>query len=84
VRGHTDKLAARISELEQKVVRLEAALEHKNFTYMGVWKEGKVYAPGHFVTHAGAMWHSNTYHNRARPGDGHADWTLAVKSGRGD
>jgi uncharacterized small protein (DUF1192 family) len=75
-------LEDRIAQLEAKIVRLEATLEARNFSYMGTWKEGKIYGPGSFVTHSGALWHSNIFHNTQRPGDGDASWTLCVKSGR--
>ena len=55
--------------LETKLARLEATIEQRNFTYVGVDREGKVYGAGQFNT-------------TMRPGNGIAAWTLAVKSGR--
>jgi hypothetical protein len=75
-------LEDRIQQLEATVNRLQAEIEQRNFSYHGVWKEGKVYGVGSFVTHSGALWHSNIFHNTTRPGDGNVSWTLAVKSGR--
>jgi hypothetical protein len=75
-------LEARIQQLEATNARLQAEIEQRNFAYMGVWKEGKVYGPGSFVTHSGAIWHCNQFKTTTRPGDGAAAWTLACKSGR--
>ena len=75
-------LEARIQQLEATNARLQAEIEQRNFSYAGVWKEGKIYGVGSFVTHSGALWHSNIFHNKTRPGDGNVSWTLAVKSGR--
>jgi hypothetical protein len=72
----------RIAALELKIARLEATIEQRNFAYLGVWKEGKVYGPGSFVTFSGAIWHCNQHHTTTRPGDGNVGWSLAVKSGR--
>jgi hypothetical protein len=72
----------RIAQLELKMTRLEAILECKNLTYLGVWKDGKIYGVGAFVTYDGGIWHSNSWHNESRPGNGNANWTLAVKAGR--
>ena len=74
-------LEKRCSVIEAKLARLEAMIEQKNFAYMGVWKDGKVYGPGSFVTYSGALWHCNQFNTTTRPGDGAAAWTLAVKSG---
>jgi hypothetical protein len=68
---------ARCAALETKI----ALLERRNFSYQGVWKEGKIYSPGQFVTYSGSLWHSNIFHNTQRPGDGDAAWQLAVKQG---
>jgi hypothetical protein len=75
-------IEARIAQLEATNVRLQAEIERRNFAYHGVFKEGKVYGPGSFVTHSGAIWHCNQFNTTTRPGDGAAAWTLAVKSGR--
>jgi uncharacterized small protein (DUF1192 family) len=82
VREALRKRDERIAALEQKITRLEAIIENKNFAYLGVWKDGKVYGVGAFVTHDGSIWHSNQWHNRERPGNGAAGWTLACKAGR--
>lgn len=79
---HIKRLDKRCADLELKLTRLEATLEHRNFAYQGVWKDGKIYNPGSFVTHSGAIWHSNVFHNKTRPGDGDANWTLACKAAR--
>jgi hypothetical protein len=73
----------RIAALENKITRLEAMIELKNFVYVGVFREGKAYSPGQFATHAGGLWHCNQFHTTTKPGNGNAAWTLAVKSGRG-
>ena len=75
-------LEARIAQLEATVVRLQAEIEQRNFAYMGVFKERRVYGPGSFVTHSGAIWHCNQFNTTTRPGDGAAAWTLACKAGR--
>jgi hypothetical protein len=82
VREALQKRDARIADLEQKMTRLEAIVEHKNLAYLGVWKDGKVYGVGAFVTYDGRIWHSEQWHNTTRPGNGNASWVLAVK-GRG-
>jgi hypothetical protein len=73
----------RIVALENKITLLEAIIELKNFVYVGVFKEGRTYAPGQFATHAGGLWHCNRFHTTTKPGVGDGAWTLAVKSGRG-
>jgi len=50
-------------------------------TYCGVWFPARTYERGEFVTHDGSLWHAKTA-TTAKPGDGTADWTLAVKRGR--
>jgi Carbohydrate-binding module family 5/12 len=82
VRAALKKRDDRFAVLEAKLLRLEAALEAKNCSYLGTFKEGKIYSPGQFVTHSGAMWHCNQHHMTTAPGNGHASWVLAVKSGR--
>jgi hypothetical protein len=49
--------------------------------YQGVYIDGKLYAPGDVVTHAGSAWHCNAV-SGIKPGDGSADWTLMVKRGQ--
>jgi uncharacterized small protein (DUF1192 family) len=80
INKRTTDLNSRIAQLEAKIVRLEAEIQQRNFSYAGVWREGKVYGVGSFVTHSGALWHSNIFHNTTRPGDGNV--SCAVKSGR--
>jgi len=74
-------LRTRIENLEAKNVRLEAALEQRNFAYVGSFKEGATYSPGMFVTHSGNIWHCQ-FRTTSRPGNGDAAWTLAVRAGR--
>jgi hypothetical protein len=83
VRQALQRRDERIAALEQKIIRLEALLEVKNFAYLGVWRNGKVYHIGSFVTHDGGLWHCNQFHTTTKPGNGDASWTLAVKAGRG-
>ena len=45
--------------------------------YKGVWKDGSAYREGHFVTHAGTIWHCTTG-TTDRPGSSDA-WQLMVK-----
>jgi hypothetical protein len=78
LKNRDDKIAL----LEMKLARLEATLEQRNFAYLGVFKEGKIYGPGMFASHGGALWHCNQINTTTRPGDGAAGWTLAVKNGR--
>lgn len=49
-------------------------------SYQGVYSDGKMYAPGDVVTHAGSAWHCNSV-TALKPGDGSPDWTLMVKRG---
>lgn len=67
----------RCAALETKI----ALLEQRSFSYQGVWKDGKVYGVGQFVTYDGSLWHSNIFHNTQQPGDGNAAWTLCVRRG---
>jgi hypothetical protein len=78
VKSYVDRAVnARCAALETKL----ALLEQRSLSYQGVWRDGKTYGAGNFVTHSGALWHSNIFCNKQRPGDGDAAWTLAVKSG---
>ena len=61
--------------------RLKLKLLCSNSDYQGVWKDGKVYGLGQFVTYDGSLWHSNIFHNTQQPGDGNAAWTLCVRRG---
>jgi hypothetical protein len=47
--------------------------------YCGIWREGKQFTAGSFVTCDGAMWHANK-RTSEKPGTT-GDWTLAAKSG---
>lgn len=49
--------------------------------YKGVFAHGE-HEQGDTVTWAGSLWHCNVTGTKALPGDGSADWTLAVKKGR--
>lgn len=49
--------------------------------YQGTWVDGKMYAPGDIVTHAGSAWHCHDA-TAAKPGDGSPVWQLMVKRGR--
>lgn len=49
--------------------------------YQGTWADGKMYAPGDIVTHAGSAWHCHDT-TAAKPGDGSPVWQLMVKRGR--
>src|SRR5262245_60478949 len=48
--------------------------------YQGVYQDGKMYAPGDVVTHAGSAWHCNEV-TAQKPGDGETVWQLMVKRG---
>jgi hypothetical protein len=74
IKGYVDR---RCAALETKI----ALLEQRSLSYQGVWKDGKVYGLGNFVTFDGALWHSNIFHNKQQPGDGNAAWSLAVRRG---
>ena len=50
-------------------------------TYKGVFAHGE-HEQGDTVTWAGSLWHCNKTGTESKPGDGSADWTLAVKKGR--
>ena len=73
-----DETNARIDALEQQV----KALQGGGLKYLGVWKDTERYAPGHFVTHHGSLWHCNRVNISTRPGSGDGAWTLAVKRGQ--
>lgn len=49
--------------------------------YRGVFTDGTGYEKGDTVTWAGSLWHCNA-ETKDKPGEGSADWTLAVKKGR--
>jgi hypothetical protein len=74
IREYVDR---RCAALETKL----ALLEQRSLSYQGVWKDGKVYGAGNFVTFDGGLWHSNIFHNKQQPGDGNAAWSLAVRRG---
>ena len=76
-----DAIATAITNATRPLEKRITKLEGLQLKYVGVWKHGAVYAPGQFVTEAGALWHCN-YQTTARPGESSSDWTLAVKSGR--
>jgi hypothetical protein len=61
-----------------KVGQLERRFEEQGRAYKGVWRDGRSYAAGSFVTHGGSMWHADKATTR-KPGEG--DWCLAVKRG---
>jgi hypothetical protein len=50
--------------------------------YHGVFVPGKTYEKGDCVTYDGSVWHCDADMTPARPGNGVADWTLAVKRGQ--
>lgn len=50
--------------------------------YRGVFKDGATHARGDAVTWAGSLWHCHAEATTSKPGEGSADWTLAVKRGR--
>ena len=78
VKAYVDRTVnARCAALETKI----ALLEQRDFSYQGVWKDGKIYGVGQFVTYDGSLWHSNIFHNTQQPGNGNAAWTLCVRRG---
>lgn len=78
VKAYVDRTVnARCAALETKIT----LLEQRSFTYQGVWKDGRVYGVGQFVTYDGSLWHSNIFANKQKPGDGDAAWTLCVRRG---
>jgi hypothetical protein len=82
VRGYVDRTVnARCAALDAKIAMLEAQIEAKTMTYMGVWKDGRIYSRGNVVTYDGSSWHSNDFHNKGRPGNGSSGWSLMVKHG---
>lgn len=50
-------------------------------SYVGVYQDGKSYAPGDVTTWAGSAWHCHTA-TTSKPGEGASDWQLIVKRGR--
>jgi hypothetical protein len=63
--------------------REERAFSLPVVIYRGVFVSGRLYEPGDMVTVNGSVFHCNTASLRV-PGDGSADWTLAVKRGKDD
>jgi hypothetical protein len=60
--------------------RLEQVEQRPGLAYKGVWPGDTTYQKGDVVSRSGGMWHCNqTTHEP--PGNGHAAWTLCVKSG---
>lgn len=71
---------AGLATLRNLIGELEDKLEQQGPAYKGVWRAGKTYSAGSFVTHAGSMWHADK-DTCFKPGEG-GGWTLAVKAGR--
>ena len=57
-----------------------AALEGRQLSYEGTWREDTEYSKGAMVTHAGSIWHCETTCQGDLPGRSNS-WKLAVKSG---
>jgi hypothetical protein len=73
---------ARLDALDKKIEESEARLAAlKAFTFQGAWEDGRQYNSGNFVSHGGAVFHANA-DTKSKPGNGSADWTLAVARGR--
>ena len=66
----TEPLKQRITELEQR----------PTVKYVGIWREGKVYASNSMVTDQGSVWFTERA-TLTRPGSSD-NWVLAVKRGR--
>ena len=71
IREATDRLAARIAELEAE----------RTLKYVGPWKLGGDYKPGEFVSYGGGIWHCKQ-RTGVRPNSSPACWQLAVKSAK--
>lgn len=69
---------AGVATLRNLIGELEDKVEAQGPAYKGVWRAGRTYPAGSFVTHGGSMWHADKATER-KPGEG--DWTLAVKRG---
>ena len=67
-------------QIATRDARIKALEERPVLKYMGVWAEEQQYNAGNLVTRAGSIFHANRS-TRAKPGEGSADWTLAVKRG---
>jgi hypothetical protein len=65
----------RIAALEARVEKLEAQ------KYLGVYRLGRLYSEGSKVTHDGSLFIALKSTGEV-PGNGSADWQLAVKRGR--
>jgi hypothetical protein len=75
-------LEDRIKQLEVKIAYLEAALDARGgLKYLGIFKEGRIYDEGQFVTFDGSIWHCNARTSNP-PGNGSASWVLACKRGQ--
>ena len=68
----------KITALEAKIARLEAAMQE--FKFVGQWQDFKTYKAGNFVSMGGQIYYANS-DTKLRPGTD-ATWTLACKSGR--
>lgn len=60
----------------------EVLAQMPDVRYRDVWTASNDYRIGNMVTFGGSVWHCNATGTTAKPGDGSADWTLAVKKGR--
>ena len=69
-------LLAYLVKLEGRV----AEIETRGIAYKGVWQPALQYKPGDLVTYDGSIFHANA-DTRAKPGNGSATWSLAVKRG---
>jgi hypothetical protein len=67
----TSYMVAKFGEIEQR-------FEEQGRAYKGVWKDGRTYPAGTFITHSGSVWWAERATER-KPGEG--DWVLAVKRG---
>ena len=70
------KIKDRFQAIEARLAALEAK-QHVKF--VGVWQQGKSYAPGDACTHGGGLWICKAA-TMGQPNQDYAGWTLAVKS----
>jgi hypothetical protein len=77
----TDDRIVTLSYRRGEITKSFATLRLATPRYCGVYDMGRGYSAGDRVTFKGSEWHCHTDTN-ARPGEGAAGWTLAVKCGR--
>jgi len=86
--GFDDLRIEQHEDLRTFSVVFEKGAERREFTaslpvliYREIWRENEKYSAGDAVTFGGSLWIAKAA-TKTKPGDGSADWRLAVKKGR--